>query len=315
MSRTGRRPVSWWIRLATLVVGVPSLLVAAWFAAGDVGEVDRSLWWALVPAAILSTLSLLLQGRAWSVLLPDSVDRVVADDAFFTSQLVKYSPVGGFAQAGAQAGMAVGGDVGAGRATTAMVVSKLTMVVAAGCFGPVLAVTNPSLPTWVRLLLCLTPATLAVGHPAVLRRSLDLAARMVRRRADHSVLPPPSAVWSSVAWSAGGLALTGAAFAVLAVTVDPDTDLLQATAGFAVAWAIGFLVIPVPAGLGVREAAIAALVQGPPGTKLVAAVMLRMVTIAAEALLAAAVRWRSARRGRAQPAGDPVTDEPDGSTA
>jgi hypothetical protein len=64
------------------------------------------------------------------------------------------------------------------------------------------------------------------------------------------------------------------------------------------------------AGLGVREAVIAVLVEGPPGTKLVAAVMLRLVVIVAEALLAAAVRVRSARRpaepGANRPPGEPA---------
>lgn len=290
------RTVGRWVRTVTLVVGVPSLLIAAWFAARDVREVDPATWWALVPALVLSTASLWMQARSWRVLLPHGTDPTAADDAFFTSQLVKYSPVGGFAQAAAQAGLAVDGTTGAARATTAMAVSKLTMVVAAGCAGPVLAATNPTLAPWLRVLLCCTPAALALGHPAVLRSSLNLAGRVLRRQLDPAVLPDPGAVWRSIGWAVPAQALAGASFAVLAVVTDPGVDPVQATAGFVVAWAVGFLVIPVPAGLGIREAVIAVLVEGPPGTKLVAAVMLRLVVIAAEALLAAAVRVRAARR-------------------
>jgi hypothetical protein len=304
------RTVGRWVRTATLVVGVPSLLIAAWFAARDVRDVDPATWWALVPALALSTTSLWLQARSWRVLLPAGTDATVADDAFFTSQLVKYSPVGGFAQAAAQAGLAIDGTTGAARATTAMAVSKLTMVVAAGCAGPVLAATNPALAPWLRLLLCCTPAGLALGHPAVLHRSLELAGRVLRRPLDPAVLPDPGAVWRSIGWAVPAQALAGASFAVLAVVTDPGVDPVQAAAGFVVAWAVGFLVIPVPAGLGVREAVIAVLVEGPPGTKLVAAVMLRLVVIAAEALLAAAVRVRSARRpaepGASRPPGGPA---------
>ncbi len=290
------RTVGRWVRTVTLVVGVPSLLIAAWFAARDVREVDPATWWALVPALVLSTASLWMQARSWRVLLPHGTDPTAADDAFFTSQLVKYSPVGGFAQAAAQAGLAVDGTTGAARATTAMAVSKLTMVVAAGCAGPVLAATNPTLAPWLRVLLCCTPAALALGHPAVLRSSLTLAGRVLRRQLDPAVLPDPGAVWRSIGWAVPAQALAGASFAVLAVVTDPGVDPVQAAAGFVVAWAVGFLVIPVPAGLGIREAVIAVLVEGPPGTKLVAAVMLRLVVIAAEALLAAAVRVRAARR-------------------
>ncbi len=290
------RTVASWVRTVTLAVGVPSLLIAAWFAARDVRDVDPATWWALVPALALSTTSLWMQARSWRVLLPTGTDATVADDAFFTSQLVKYSPVGGFAQAAAQAGLAVDDTTGAARATTAMAVSKLTMVVAAGCAGPVLAATNPGLAPWLRALLCCTPAGLALGHPAVLRRSLELAGRVLRHPLDPAVLPDPGAVWRSIGWAVPAQALAGASFAVLAVVTDPGVDPVQAAAGFVVAWAVGFLVIPVPAGLGIREAVIAVLVEGPPGTKLVAAVMLRLVVIAAEALLAAAVRLRAARR-------------------
>ncbi|MFM7253050.1 MAG: hypothetical protein ACKO27_08285 [Ilumatobacteraceae bacterium] len=219
----------------------------------------------------------------------------MADDAFFTSQLVKYSPVGGFAQAASQAGLAVDDRFGPTRAATAMAVSKLTMVVAAGLAGPVLAATNPDLSTWLRLLLCCTPAALSLGNPAVLRWALELAARVLRRPADRTILPEPADVWRSIAWAVPAQVAAGASFAVLAVVTDPGVNPVQAAAGFVVAWAIGFLVIPVPAGLGIREAAIAALVQGPAATKLVAAIMLRLVVIVAEAALAGTVRLRTAR--------------------
>ena len=169
--------MSRWVRWVTLAVGVPSLVVAAVYAARDVGDLDAGTWWALVPSFALSLVSLLLQARSWSVLVPPVVDRVAVDDAFFTSQLVKYSPVGGFAQAASQTGLAVDESFGPGRAATAMAVSKLTMVVAAGLAGPVLAATNTELAPWLRILLCCTPAGLALGHPSVLRRALDLGDR------------------------------------------------------------------------------------------------------------------------------------------
>ena len=91
------RTVGRWVRTVTLAVGVPSLLIAAWFAARDVRDVDPATWWALVPALALSTTSLWMQARSWRVLLPDGTDPTAADDAFFTSQLVKSSAVGGVA--------------------------------------------------------------------------------------------------------------------------------------------------------------------------------------------------------------------------
>jgi hypothetical protein len=281
-----------WIRRIVLVIGVPSLLIASWFAARELGTVESPPWWALAPAALLNLVSLWTSARSWDVLLPPEVDRRQADDSFYTSQLMKYSPVGGAAQAVSQAALATGSEVSALRATTAMLVSKLTIVIAGGAFGPILAVSNPDLPTWARLALLLTPAVFVVGHPRVLRSAVTVTARLLRRDPDHTVLPPQGAVWRSIAWAVPALGAAGASFAVLAWAAGLGANLVQATAGFALAWVIGFLVIPVPAGLGIREGAAALLIAGDPASKLVGAVLFRVVVIATEAVMVGWVRWR-----------------------
>lgn len=299
---TGRR-----VRQVVLVIGIPSLIVAAWFAARELGSLESPPWWALVPAALLNLFSLWAGARSWDALLPAEIDRQEADDSFYTSQLMKYSPVGGAAQAVSQAALASGSELPALRATTAMVVSKLTVVIAGGVFGPVLALSNPDLDGWVRLLLLLTPLVFLVGHPRVLAGAVSTTARLLRRDPDHEVLPPQPAVWRSIAWGVPALGAAGASFAVLASAAGLGANLVQATAGFALAWVIGFLVIPVPGGLGVREGAAALLVAGDPASTLVAAVLFRVVVLATEALMVARVRLR-ARRARSHHAGTSGTD-------
>lgn len=287
-----------WVKRIILVIGVPSLLIGAWFAYRDLSGLDSPPWWALAPAAILNLLALWASARSWDAVLPDEVDRRDANDSFYTSQLMKYSPVGGAAQAASQAALAVGDSVSVAKATTAMLVSKLTIVIAGGAFGPVLAVSQPGLALWARIVLCLTPTVFIVGHPRVLRGAVTVTSKLLRRDPDHTILPEPAAVWRSIAWGIPALALTGASFAILAVASGLGENLVQAAAGFALAWVIGFLVIPVPAGLGIREAALAVLVAGDPASKLVAAVLFRIVVVVTEAAMVTVIRIR--QRGRLQ---------------
>lgn len=68
-------------------------------------------------------------------------------------------------------------------------------------------------------------------------------------------------------------------------------DALRSTGAFAVAWACGFLFVFAPAGLGIREAVLVALLAGwvPGGAALATAVLSRFLIIVAEAGLALSV--------------------------
>jgi glycosyltransferase 2 family protein len=297
------------IRIAMLVVGVPAIALAAWYTYGDIQELEAPPLWALVPAGLANLASLWCSSRSWDVLFGDAVPRRLLTDAFFTSQLMKYTPVGGVAQAVGQAALARTDDVGTARAGTAMLVSKLTMVIAGGVFGPVLALSNSSLPGWVRLALMATPVVFVFGRRGLLAWSLDVMRKVLPRTPDHTVLPAQREVWISVAWAVPGLGFAGLSFALLAIPAGLGVGWVQATAGFALAWVIGFLVIPIPSGLGVREAALGLLVGGDPSAKLVAAVLFRAVAIATEGLAFGVVRVRD-RRDDAVVVPPAETDEP-----
>ncbi len=298
-----------WIRRIVILVGVPSLAFAGWYAYQDLSDLQSPPWWALAPAAVLNILTLLTSARSWDALLPDEVDIHQANESFYTSQLMKYSPVGGAAQAASQAALATGDEVSIAKATTAMVVSKLTVVIAGGVFGPILAVSNPELAGWFRILLLFTPLSLLLGHPYFLQRAVEITAKVLRKDPDHTILPSPAGVWRSIAWSTLSLATTGATFALLAVASGLGENPVQAAAGFVLAWVIGFLVIPIPAGLGIREAAIAFLVAGDPASKLVAAVLFRVVVVTTEALMVGFIRLRRRITGPDAPEGLEVPPE------
>ncbi len=286
-----------WIRLAILAVGIPAILIAGWYTYRDIKELDAPPLWALVPAAVANLISLWCSSRSWEVLFGTAVPRRVLNDAFYSSQLMKYTPVGGFAQALGQAALARTEEVGTARAGTAMLVSKLTMVISGGVFGPMLSVSNPSIPGWSRISLLFTPLIFFFGKRELLQWSLDQLRRVLPRTPDHTILPAQSDVWISVLWAIPALGFAGVAFACLSVPAGIDVNFVQASAGFALAWVVGFLVIPVPAGLGVREASLGLLVGGNPGAKLVAAVLFRAVAIVTEALLFSVVKLRNRGTG------------------
>ena len=112
-------------------------------------------------------------------------------------------------------------------------------------------------------LLAVLPVALLVTVPPVLNRLLALGMRLARR----PPLPAPlsargilrAAGWALVSWLAYGLHVW-----VLAGQLAPAGPLLlaRATGAFAAAWCAGFLLVVVPAGAGVGEAALVLLLGG-----------------------------------------------------
>ncbi len=74
-------------------------------------------------------------------------------------------------------------------------------------------------------------------------------------------------------------------YTVLLLSVTDDINGATVSARFAMSWAVGFLAVPVPAGVGVREAVLVAAIPGVPTAPLLAASLaLRLLTIATEVL-------------------------------
>jgi uncharacterized membrane protein YbhN (UPF0104 family) len=98
------------------------------------------------------------------------------------------------------------------------------------------------------------------------------------------------------------MAAYAASFAVLLGDVA-DVEPLTAALAMCAAWVVGYLVVPLPYGLGVREAILIAALPGVPTASLLAASLAqRLLGIAAEAGLASTSRvWLALRRR--QPAG------------
>jgi hypothetical protein len=101
-----------------------------------------------------------------------------------------------------------------------------------------------------------------VLHPTVFNRLMSRALRLARRPPLADPLTGGAigrgAAWSALAWLAAGLQVWILAASVS--TVGPSSVLL-CIGGYALAWSAGFLVVIAPAGAGVRDAALTAILS------------------------------------------------------
>lgn len=200
-----------------------------------------------------------------------------------SAQVVKYLPIPGSALLG-MAGGAV--RTGYGTADALRLVARHTGVLA----GAAVAVGAPAAATAAEEALGLPPA---VTIPLALVAGVLLAswsARHVAVRVRVGVV-----VLACAAWSMLGVALWASAAA--------GGDALIVVSSFSAGWVVGLAVLPVPAGLGVREFVLALLLESQLGTDgaLAYAVVTRVLHISSDGLFALTVaivtRWRLTDRG------------------
>ena len=258
------------------------------------------------PAAMAVVLALtfvatLCSARAWSSLLP-SVDRAVAHEAVYVSQLAKYLPVGGIAQAAAQLGMTVSSGAPAASVAAAWVVAMIAAIGAASIVG-LAVVAVPGAPAVLRVVAVLAVGSLVFLHPVVLRWTFGLVERRIPRLGvDHSHVPGPAEVGRCLAWSVTNQLAFASSVAVAVASLVDDVPAWQVVAGAALAWLCGFVVVVLPGGVGVREAVLAAVVPAPTAALLAGSLAARVALLASECILVGASairRRRSERRSQA----------------
>jgi hypothetical protein len=255
------------LRLAALAGFLGAL---TWALAGQWGAV-RPLLGQLSPASLAGALVAVVGGilatfLCWREILADLGARlpvVAGARVFFLGQLGKYLP-GSLWPVMAQ--MELGRDHRVPERASASAVGVFLLLLV----GTGLAVAEATAPLlgadavhayWWRL--AVLPVALLVTVPPVLNRLLALGMRLARR----PPLPAPlsargilrAAGWALVSWLAYGLHVW-----VLAGQLAPAGPLLlaRATGAFAAAWCAGFLLVVVPAGAGVGEAALVLLLGG-----------------------------------------------------
>lgn len=254
---------------------------------------------ALAGAMGMQFVAMLMSARAWASLFPPSVDKPTLMRALYTSQLTKYLPAGGFMQAASQVALSGQERSGIAQAAFRLPIFSLCTVVASAVLSTLLAL-DPHLPGWGRGLALCGFASLLLLHRTFLGWVLTAARRVVRRLPEPDALPPQRAILRCYGFATLNMAAYGAAFALL-MTHVADVNAVWTAAAFCAGWAAGYVVLPLPSGLGVREAVIIAALPGlPAGALLAASVAHRVTGFVAEATLAGAaqVRITYARRRR-----------------
>lgn len=274
-------------------------LIKAWDDTnGELPSVSR-----LVIAGVLWGGGLLVGAWAWATVLGGR--RLDHGAGMLVSQLAKYVP-GGIWQATGQVGLARSAGIPVSQGVTAFSVLAVCQAIAGCSYGIVLALTWSDAAVVVRVL-C---AAAAVATIALLDRRwmVWVLHKIPRTREASADLVPPQRM-IVLAWLASivTLAATGTAYVVLLGSFGPIGSPLFVVAAYAAAWTVGFVVAPIPSGVGVREAVLVFILHGTFVNSVLVATSVyhRLASLAAEGVMAALATHRLRPRRQALPRTEP----------
>jgi hypothetical protein len=291
--RRYRRPLAWLVALVALAFLACILLDSG-------AELQRypmtvePLALALSFAALIVTLILAVPLWLWSLRwLGAPLSFAAAARIWFLSNAVRYVP-GNIWQPVTMLVLARQRGVDEVRTATSValnwILSNLSGLLVAGLYWAV----DPDGPSRERLWLLplITVAALAALHPAVLGRVLRLALRATRREETEHALTF-ARLLLLLLMHCGVWVCYGIAFAIFWSALYPLDwhELPRLTGVFAGAYAIGFLSLLTPSGLGVREGALVFFLSGiyPAAVVTVVALLSRVWLIVGELLCTALV--------------------------
>ena len=295
-------------RRASTILGVALALVAGGFVAHTVVRDRRQLGDALAGASpgwmavavVLAVVGMTAIAIPWRYAI-----RSVGEDLplfqviarYYVGEIGKYVPGGVWSILG-RAELATRWGIPRPAAYGSVLLSLITLYLSA---MTMLVAAVPAL--WgseevaALAVVALLPVGLAALHPAVLGRAKALAERLIRRPVELVIPAWGTSVGLVFRFMPAWVAIGGATWAV-ARALDPHAPLLQVGAAAVLSWVIGFVLVPVPGGIGVREAVfVAAAGSLDPGVAAAAALAARLVFVlvdAVGALIGSLALWRSA---------------------
>ncbi|MFT4050897.1 MAG: lysylphosphatidylglycerol synthase transmembrane domain-containing protein [Microbacterium sp.] len=284
------------VKWGFLVVALGFIVWFVWRNATEIGAaLGRLHPIALAVAFALSIAYVLTTLEAWRAVLGDLGDRVsfrAAVPLFGVSQLGKYIP-GGVWNIAAAAELGRAHGIPRRHSVAAMTIALLVSIVTGAAVGALafLASPAPLFAQWGWVLWLAIPLT-ACLLPPVMNRLIALAWRMAKLEPLETTISSRGigvvTAWSVLAW-----VLAGASVGALAVGLGAEASLatlLQCVGGYALAWVAGFLFVVAPAGAGVREVVLAAVLAGSLGQgEIVAIVLLSRIILTAVDLAVAGI--------------------------
>lgn len=257
-----------WFRASFMVIAV---IAAVWAVIRQwdsfITALSQLSWWSASLATIASLAYVYLTMLSWRSLLNglgQPVPAMAASTVFFTSQVAKYLP-GGVWNFVAAAEAGVEHQISRRRSVTVLLTSMLVSILSGMVFAVLTLLVGPGgVRTdygWTAVFLPVLAFLLA---PPVLNRLIGLLLRLTRREPLETQLTWKSlgiaVFWSFTAWLLSGLQVWLILTAMgMEATVG---SFLLATGGYALAWTVGFLVFFIPAGVGIREVVLGAVLAG-----------------------------------------------------
>jgi uncharacterized membrane protein YbhN (UPF0104 family) len=256
-----RRIVGDWVRLALLAVALAFGVVfvaGRWSELSDV--ISRLPWLNVAGSVLFGALGSFLSMLGWRSVLVDfgaELPVAAANRVFFLGQLGKYLP-GSVWSFLAQADLARAQKVSR-KAVLAGSVFGAALTVAVGLTLAVVFLpfgSHEALRRYWWVILAV-PVFLAALHPRIAGAVIDRVLRLIRRQ-PLAERPSYAGTLRAGGWYAlGWLALALHAWLLVVGLGAPAARALPVTiGGFALAYSIGILFVPAPAGAGVREVAL-----------------------------------------------------------
>lgn len=325
---TGSRKKKLILRMSTvlgigLAIGGAAFVVekiaAQWSEYGDV--IAHARWGWLIAAVPLAAIGMSSLGLIWRRVIEVLGARVRRREVFVwyqLGQLGKYLP-GGLWPILGRSELAVRGGLNRQIAYNSVALSMgatyLCAALVSAVLLPFVLLTEGSIGTsaWVFVII---PVGLLVLHPRVLAKLFAIAERVLGKAEDQQV-PPWSASVKLVARHAPPWVINGVATWLIALTFDPHASFVTVMFAGILSWVVGFVVIFVPGGLGVREASFTAIASVSMSSQIAATVaivsrLVFMVADAGGALAALPVGSRLRAAAAAEPAPEPAPNQPPG---
>jgi len=309
-----------WLRAGLLAVAAGLAVYGLASQWDEVHAALAKLAWYDVAGAVACVLAglgcMLLAWRALLAGLGSPLPLPAAIRVMFIGQLGKYVPGAVWALA-AQVELARDYDVPRRRSTAAslvgMVVTLVVGLIAAGIMLPLTSAHAAGHYWWV---LAVTPLAVACLHPRIIKFGLSLVLKVLRQPPlEESVRP--AAMAQALGWTTLGWLFYGAhAWFLISRFADKGIHTFAlALGGYALAWAVGFLIIFFPGGIGPREVALIAVLAPvmSSASALVVALASRVVMTIGDLAWAGTglALGKSLATRPAAPAGTPPTPDPD----
>lgn len=305
LSPTGRRGITG--RLARIAFLVAVLLFALYWIVKNRHQVGQAwhqvTFWPVLGAFLANGIAAWSGVPAWRALLAGLGSRLRLRDAqrvFLMGQLGKYIP-GGVWTVIAQATMAKELHVPRARSGTAGLMAILLAVIASSILGAAcLGIAGHQIlgKYWWTLLLVVP--LLAALHPGVLVWVGAIAGRITKRSVPLERIPERTLL-TAAGWLFVGQVCNGVAFYLLVDSISvAHTNPLLPIGLFALAAAIGVVIVFLPAGVGAREVILAFGLSTitDAGSAALIVLMSRVVLTLADVVLAGAAAGIGRRRPR-----------------